>query len=539
MSTVQRRTKFAEITDKWGRFRSFAIISPDTPTVSVGEDGFMWLDTSPDAPVLKAWDEDASAWVVVGSEASEVSVEELGDATFDSLQDWLNTTQSSGYTDRGAITDAGSGKIDISAMTGFIKTTDSEIGETLAFDLAETIGLELTDVSTNYIYVDYNGGAPKVAVTTTHSDIEMNRHFDLGRVYRDDTTLHIIQSGIHLPNVMRDDHERLLDVRGFERASGGAISETGNRYLESTAGVFYLGHNKLITTGVDTTGAATFTRHYHSGGDWTSDQQSQICAAAYQYDDGTDLANIGVGRYGVFWVYIHFDSDLHVVVGRDSYKLAEAQAATVPTAPNIVSDFATLASKIIIYRGATNFTGVESAYEVFFPLNGAIDHNDLGRIQGGAADDYYHMTQAQHTPATRDATNAQNGLMPTAKLDAWDAAYTHVSNDGSDHDFIDQDVTIGSGPAFTNVALTTPAIGAATGTSLDLGGTTLLASRALTVDTGGVFNIVLAGAAGDDFTVDTDKLVVEGDTGNVSIGTLAGAGNRAVIADANGVLSAP
>jgi len=59
------------------------------------------------------------------------------------------------------------------------------------------------------------------------------------------------------------------------------------------------------------------------------------------------------------------------------------------------------------------------------------------------------------------------------------------------------------------------------GTSIDLGTTTLLASRALTVDTGGVFNVSIGSAAGDDFTVDTDKLVVEGDTGNVGIGTTA------------------
>ena len=68
-------------------------------------------------------------------------------------------------------------------------------------------------------------------------------------------------------------------------------------------------------------------------------------------------------------------------------------------------------------------------------------------------------------------------------------------------------------------SFTTPNIGLATGTSLDLGGTTLFGSRAITVDTGGVLNIDIGSAAGDDFTVDTNKLVVEGDTGNVGIGT--------------------
>jgi hypothetical protein len=60
--------------------------------------------------------------------------------------------------------------------------------------------------------------------------------------------------------------------------------------------------------------------------------------------------------------------------------------------------------------------------------------------------------------------------------------------------------------------------GAATGTSLDLGTTTLFASRALTVDTGGVFDINMGSASGDDFTIDTTGFLYEGDTGNVSLG---------------------
>jgi len=71
----------------------------------------------------------------------------------------------------------------------------------------------------------------------------------------------------------------------------------------------------------------------------------------------------------------------------------------------------------------------------------------------------------------------------------------------------------------TTPTLTTPVLGVAAGTSLDLGATTLLASRALTIDTGGVFDINLGTAAGDDFTIDTSAFVVEGDTGNVGIGT--------------------
>ena len=70
----------------------------------------------------------------------------------------------------------------------------------------------------------------------------------------------------------------------------------------------------------------------------------------------------------------------------------------------------------------------------------------------------------------------------------------------------------GTVPAYS----ATPAL-----TSVDMGGTTVYGSRAITVDTGGVLNVVLSSSAGDDFTVDTDKLVVSGDSGAVGVGTAA------------------
>jgi len=41
------------------------------------------------------------------------------------------------------------------------------------------------------------------------------------------------------------------------------------------------------------------------------------------------------------------------------------------------------------------------------------------------------------------------GAISEATNTNWDAAYTHVSSDGSDHTYIDQDVTSGSAPTFT------------------------------------------------------------------------------------------
>ena len=60
--------------------------------------------------------------------------------------------------------------------------------------------------------------------TITRGDIELNRQFTLGRVYRDGTTLHIRQSGLQLANFMRKEHERLYG-RAMRLLSAGSIEE--------------------------------------------------------------------------------------------------------------------------------------------------------------------------------------------------------------------------------------------------------------------------------------------------------------------------
>jgi len=63
-------------------------------------------------------------------------------------------------------------------------------------------------------------------------------------------------------------------------------------------------------------------------------------------------------------------------------------------------------------------------------------------------------------------------------------------------------------------------------------GSIALATIASDADTS--VNVDLGSDAGDDFTVDTDKLVVEGDTGNVGIGTVTPLSSLSVVSEAEG-----
>ncbi len=349
--------------------------------------------------------------------ASNIEVAEIATATYDDLQDWINTTQSAGHLTGGSLSDGMSGTLDVAAGTGFIKTVDSAVGLTKFFDWEADSGIALTDGRTNYIYVDYNIGTTVVSIKVTldRANIPLTTGFDLGRVFRDGNDLHILMSDVHLHNLARDDYERSLATRGFEHASGGEIAETGQRYLTATEGVFYLGQNHVSTDAQDTSGAERFVAWYLLNGTWT-DITGQQQIDNLQYNDvsvgGAEvLANLTANRYGVFWVYVHMDGDIQVVYGQGNYKLTGAENAVVPSSlPELVGDFGILAAKIIVQQNQNNLLSAVSAYLTLFPISAPSAHNDLGGLQGGTADEYYHLTAAEYGALGTAASPARSWM---------------------------------------------------------------------------------------------------------------------------------
>jgi len=131
--------------------------------------------------------------------------------------------------------------------------------------------------------------------------------------------------------------------------------------------------------------------------------------------------------------------------------------------------------------GEFNFASGEGF--VYTPLEGDVfsviltsplsNHNTLSGLQGGAIDDYYHLTTASVTRlADTSGTNTGD-----------DAGLENVVED------------------------TSPQLGG----NLDVNGKNITSTAGL--------DISIGSSAGNDLTVDTSKLVVEGDTGNVGIGT--------------------
>lgn len=326
-------------------------------------------------------------------DGSSIDVGAIGSPALSSVKDYIDAVSSAGKITGGEVTApvVFNGKVNISAGIGLIRTEDSLNGSLVFFEWdAEEVAI--TAGAVNYIYMDYNAGTPVIRTTTTRSLIKETNQFTMGRAYNDGAVMHVINTGINLPNAWRREHERLLSSRGFERADGAMVQEIGTRCLQSSPGVFYLGTNRLVTTAQDTSVSDTVTYWYFNGSAWVSASATQINNTQYN-NVASGLATLTDGNYGVHWVFIDYNGKLHIVMGQDDYDLPEAQAAALPsTLPTLIDSFATAAAKIIILKSAAHAYDVASSYTTLFPVNAPASHNDLSGIDAG---DIQHLTVAE------------------------------------------------------------------------------------------------------------------------------------------------
>lgn len=331
-----------------------------------------------------------------------IDIDVIGSPVITNAEDLLDSINAAGVISGGAITDDGDATITVASGSGLIRTWDCVYAPLVSFEWASSSSIAIGDDALTYVYIDYNSGSPLIKTTTDRNDINDNSEICIAHVYKEAGILdiHDRTGGVSIEDFQRRVDHRIKELRNFERASGMVTFETGIRNIGITAGNAWRGLDDFSTSAKDTSGSGdVFTYWYRDGGvGWTKDvDQTQIDNT--QYDDGSGgLATLGVGRYGVHWVFLcNDDEHFSVVYGQGSYKLAEAQNAEVPSGlPDKLDNFDILIAKIIILKNAPTFTEVATAFEIFFPRSEVINHNDLGNIDGGQVDEYYHLTDAEH-----------------------------------------------------------------------------------------------------------------------------------------------
>ncbi len=379
-------------------------------TTPISSDILPIIDDPAGSPVSKKVTMANIAANLTGVPSAGVAIDEYGTATYDNVQDWSSATQSAGLISGGAITDATGGNINVAAGSGFAKTTDSEIGVTISLDWSARSGITIAQGSKHTVYIDYDA-SPQVLVTTDPaSDLDYTTKFSIGSVFYDGTTMHILnEAGTRIYNLGRRVHHRARRLRGFERANGLVIADESTRYFSITNGVIYAGLNPISITGVDTTGADTFTTWYYDGDlgtpAWVSNTgASQLDNVQYNAV-ATGLANLTSNRYGVHWIYMDVDDHCNVLYGQGNYTLTQAQNSVLPTSiPSLLDQFAILVARVIVQEGATEIVELSTAFNGLFTLSTPTDHGELG----GLADDDH--TQYSLTDGSRAYTGTGAGF---------------------------------------------------------------------------------------------------------------------------------
>ena len=319
--------------------------------------------------------------------------------TIDTLYEYTYATGFTGRISGGAISNCTATPdswVTVAAGAGLIRGDTSQISQIQSFEwAAQDIQLDDHEEDVNYLYVDYNSGAPIIKKTDNRGDVNFTSQFTLGRVYYysgHTPKQRILNSGTNVWNLASRVHEREVAVEGFKWASGAVISQPANLKLQTTEGKFWMGINPVTTAAKNTNASPTpdtFIVWYRSAtpGSW-----KEVAAASTivvdRWDDNTGTINTTVqtSRYTIQWLYIMYDGSLNIVLGyktgdttTSTFTLAEAQAAVPKSVPPIISKFGVLIGKLIFSKAATSITEIQEL-RTTYNTSSSTDHANLSNL---------------------------------------------------------------------------------------------------------------------------------------------------------------
>ncbi|HEC66958.1 MAG TPA: hypothetical protein ENI23_16910, partial [bacterium] len=352
--------------------------------------------------------------VITGVDADEVSIALGGGSpTVDQIQEYLDNTGSSGFFLGGAISDGGSGTVDVAAGSGFIRTTNDDNAELQSFKWSASAGIAVTDNTTQYIYVDDAG----TISLNSNEFLEKPDLIQIGVVTDEAGTIaHVFSLGVRLEESIGAAGRFIRRVHGIERNNrlGGLIfgqSGDANRDVTMTAGELEWGRTTYVITSFDTSGADTFQTYSATG-------QEDAVASQWpnaQFDSSGTLTTMINNRWANLFFFLEPDEHVVMIYGRSQFTsqaLAEGEGVPSSSLPSKVSETGILVARFTFQKSANTAT-ISSAFEALFANAGVTDHGDLA----GLADDDH--TQYVLADGTRNITGIQTfdaGLISTLQI---------------------------------------------------------------------------------------------------------------------------
>lgn len=379
--------------------------------------------------------------------ASEIYMRRVAGSTFATVEDMQTIFHSAGWV-AGGVLSTGAAVVNVTAGNGFIRNGGTATNQILFFDWAASNGVPVTNGQVVYVGVNYGGGAPAVETRSTYT-WSYYTNFPLGVAVGDGGKIHVSTGpqavGDHAGQMIRREYETMPLARD-ERGGGLVLGSYDGNKATLSAGALWDRLSRSPIAAFDSGTGGTFDRYWRGAGGVFTNSLAKTNWNNLYYDGGTSLVALAANKFAVNWFYVELDGDVVEVVGRNTYNsaaLAEAEGAPSPL-PNRLAVDGTLVGRIVFQQGATNATSVQSAFDTAFTPTQVQNHNDLSAIQGGAAGDYFHLTQSQRDTATNLAAVAATNIVGAGGLG--------VGHDGNT--WYLTNAAAGAG-TMTNVAVTT------------------------------------------------------------------------------------
>jgi len=332
-------------------------------------------------------------------------------------QGTLNKTFScAGLVSGGAVTDGGSGTVNIAEAIVYFRETNSNTGVLALYTIAASAGVGLTNNSENYIYCDFNGvSAPIFNVTTTGSTIRSNENdlFEIAEVYREGTTVHITPHFQFSSNVNKRVQRFLYAQNRTIRTSGLITTEGATRYLELTEGKVWVKLNEITIAAKDTSAAGRFSTWYVNSGTWTETTGQQQWPNEQYNNIASGLVNLtNVNRHSFLDCFIESDDHWSLVYATAEY-LTQGAAEIAPVLSTLPGR---LGADHIVYVGRLTFkksgATLESILNPFgdnLNFSTSNDHGGLGGLLDDDHTQYYNTTRLTDGTLTSLTTNTITG----------------------------------------------------------------------------------------------------------------------------------
>lgn len=334
-------------------------------------------------------------------DVANMTMAKLGSPTSNTVQYMQDTFHSAGCIEGGTVSDNGDNTIAVTLAQIYIRAADDPISR-LYFSVASAVAsLSVPVGTTKYVYIKYNGGSPTFDVSASDS-FNNNTEFIGAVVTNEGGTIHIAPTPTNVADHAANMIQRMHDVQGIKRNNhlgGNLVSELGTRNVAVTAGELWDRLTNSLQSAFDSSAASTFNRYYRDGASGHTIQLAQTQWNNTQYDDGTGvLATLGVNKWGVQWFYQTLGGDVLSVFGTAEHgSEASAEDEGVPSdVPGRISDMSILIGRLIFQKSDATATSFDSAFDSAFSAALVTDHNATAGLQGGIANEYYHLTSAEH-----------------------------------------------------------------------------------------------------------------------------------------------